>query len=169
MSVRSWLFVPGDSAKKLGKAAGTGADVVILDLEDSVAGENKAAARAMTGEWLAAHREQVTGGKRMGRWVRINALDSRLWRDDLLAVLPGGPDGIMLPKSAGPESLQQLSAAGLIGPQLQVFSGVVERGFVVVARDPDKGLVDHRKTAAGGFNQHDEVGAGGHQVRQHRF
>ena len=110
MSVRSWLFVPGDSAKKLGKAAGTGADVVILDLEDSVAGENKAAARAMTGEWLAAHREQVTGGKRMGRWVRINALDSRLWRDDLLAVLPGGPDGIMLPKSAGPESLQQLSA-----------------------------------------------------------
>ena len=110
MSVRSWLFVPGDSEKKLSKAAGTGADVVILDLEDSVAAENKARAREMAGEWLAAHREQVTGGKRMGHWVRINALDSRQWRDDLLAVMPGAPDGIMLPKSAGPESVQQLAA-----------------------------------------------------------
>ena len=63
MSVRSWLFVPGDSEKKLSKAAGTGADVVILDLEDSVAAENKARAREMAGEWLAAHREQVTGGR----------------------------------------------------------------------------------------------------------
>ena len=110
MPVRSWLFVPGDSEKKLGKAIGTGADMLILDLEDSVAAENKAAAREMTGAWLAAHREQVTGGKRIGRWVRINALDSRQWREDLLAVLPGAPDGIMLPKSAGPESVQQLSA-----------------------------------------------------------
>ncbi|MFM5893912.1 MAG: aldolase/citrate lyase family protein, partial [Novosphingobium sp.] len=49
MPVRSWLFVPGDSEKKLGKAAATGADVLILDLEDSVAPENKAAARAMAG------------------------------------------------------------------------------------------------------------------------
>ncbi len=110
MPVRSWLFVPGDSEKKLGKAAATGADVLILDLEDSVAHENKAAARAMSGQWLAAHRQQGTDGKRQGRWVRINALDSRMWREDLLAVLPGGPDGIMLPKSAGPESVQQLAA-----------------------------------------------------------
>ena len=110
MAVRSWLFVPGDSEKKLAKAASTGADVLILDLEDSVAGSNKAAARAMTASWLTAHRSQVTDGKRPGRWVRINALDSRLWREDLQAVLPGGPDGIMLPKSAGPASIQQLSA-----------------------------------------------------------
>ncbi|MCC6926328.1 CoA ester lyase [Novosphingobium sp.] len=110
MSVRSWLFVPGDSEKKLSKAMGTGADVLILDLEDSVAHENKARARQMTGEWLAAHRQQVAGGKRPGRWVRINALDSRMWREDLMAVMPGAPDGIMLPKSAGPESVQQLSA-----------------------------------------------------------
>lgn len=110
MPVRSWLFVPGDSEKKLSKAAATGADVLILDLEDSVAYENKAAARAMTGSWLAAHRNRVTDGKRQGRWVRINALDSRMWREDLIAVMPGAPDGIMLPKSAGPESIQQLSA-----------------------------------------------------------
>ena len=110
MSVRSWLFVPGDSEKKLGKAVATGADMLILDLEDSVAAENKAAARDMAGQCLAAHRQQVTGGKRQGRWVRINALDTSEWRDDLRAVMPGGPDGIMLPKSAGPESVQQLSA-----------------------------------------------------------
>ena len=110
MPQRSWLFVPGDSEKKLGKALATGADVLILDLEDSVAAENKPAARELVGTWLAAHRDHGTGGKRIGRWVRINTLDSRLWRDDLLAVLPGAPDGIMLPKSAGPESVQQLSA-----------------------------------------------------------
>jgi len=110
MPVRSWLFVPGDSDKKLSKAAATGADVLILDLEDSVTEDNKARAREMTAAWLKAHRSQVTDGRRQGRWVRINALDSRMWRDDLQAVMAGGPDGIMLPKSAGPESVQQLSA-----------------------------------------------------------
>lgn len=110
MALRSWLFVPGDSEKKLSKAAATGADAIILDLEDSVAYPNKQRARELTAAWLGSHRAQVTGGKRLGRWVRINALDSRLWRDDLVAVLPGAPDGIMLPKSAGPESVQQLAA-----------------------------------------------------------
>ncbi|MFM5917031.1 MAG: HpcH/HpaI aldolase/citrate lyase family protein [Novosphingobium sp.] len=110
MPVRSWLFVPGDSEKKLGKAAATGADILILDLEDSVAQENKANARVMAGQWLAAHRTSVTHGQRQGRWVRINALDTGEWREDLRAVMPGGPDGIMLPKSAGPESVQQVAA-----------------------------------------------------------
>lgn len=109
MAVRSWLFVPGDSEKKLGKVAASGTDVVIVDLEDSVTPDNKARARDLAREWLQAHRQQVTGRK-FGRWVRINALDSRMWRDDLIAVLPGAPDGIMLPKSAGPESVQALGA-----------------------------------------------------------
>ena len=110
MALRSWLFVPGDSEKKLSKAAATGADVIILDLEDSVAHANKAQARDLVVAWLGAHRAHVTGGKRQGRWVRINALDSRLWRDDLIAVLRGAPDGIMLPKAMGPESVVQLAA-----------------------------------------------------------
>lgn len=109
MLMRSWLFVPGDSEKKLGKAAATGADVIIVDLEDSVAHANKVAARNLARDWLIAHRQQPTGRK-FGRWVRINALDSRQWRDDLIGVLPGAPDGIMLPKSAGPESVQALGA-----------------------------------------------------------
>jgi citrate lyase subunit beta / citryl-CoA lyase len=110
MAVRSWLFVPGDSEKKLSKAAATGADAIILDLEDSVAPSGKERARELARGWLGVHREQVIGGKKLGRWVRINALDSRLWRDDLLAVLPGAPDGIMLPKSMGPDSVTQLAA-----------------------------------------------------------
>ena len=110
MALRSWLFVPGDSEKKLSKAAATGADVIILDLEDSVAPANKAQARDLVVAWLGTHRAQVTGGKRQGRWVRINALDSRLWRDDLIAVLRGAPDGIMLPKAMGPESVVQIAA-----------------------------------------------------------
>ncbi len=115
MAQRSWLFVPGDSDKKLGKAAETGADVIIVDLEDSIAITNKNAARTKTRDWLVAHRRQVIElrdqSRRQGRWVRINAFDSgELWRDDLAAVMAGAPDGIMLPKSAGPESVQQLAA-----------------------------------------------------------
>jgi len=110
MALRSWLFVPGDSEKKLGKAVGAGADAIIVDLEDSVTSENKALARELGCGWLAAHRTQLTQDRRISRWVRINALDSRMWRDDLVAVMPGAPDGVMLPKSAGPESVQQLAA-----------------------------------------------------------
>lgn len=109
MAMRSWLFVPGDSEKKLGKAAATGADVIIVDLEDSVVPANKPLARELARDWLAANRQQATDRK-FGRWVRINALDSHMWREDLLAVLPGAPDGIMLPKSAGPEAVQALGA-----------------------------------------------------------
>ena len=110
MAIRSWLFVPGDSEKKLAKTAATGADVIIVDLEDSVAPANKDRARVMAFEWLKLHRQQLVQDRRQGRWVRINALDTRQWRDDLIAVLPGAPDGIMLPKSAGPEAVQQLGA-----------------------------------------------------------
>lgn len=105
MAMRSWLFVPGDSEKKLAKVAACGADVVIVDLEDAVAPQAKAFARPLACEWLRTNRE---GGSQ--RWVRINALDTLLWRQDLAAVMPGAPDGIMVPKAAGPEQLQPLAA-----------------------------------------------------------
>jgi citrate lyase subunit beta/citryl-CoA lyase len=110
MAIRSWLFVPGDSEKKLAKTTATGADVIIVDLEDSVAPANKAGARALALEWLQLHRQQLVQDRKQARWVRINALDTPYWREDLIAVLPGAPDGIMLPKSAGPEAVQQLGA-----------------------------------------------------------
>ncbi|MXP41832.1 CoA ester lyase [Altererythrobacter soli] len=105
MPMRSWLFVPGDSEKKLGKVAECGADVVIVDLEDAVAPQAKAAARPLACEWLAGNRASASR-----RWVRINALDTALWREDLAAVMPGAPDGIMVPKASGPDQLQALAA-----------------------------------------------------------
>jgi citrate lyase subunit beta / citryl-CoA lyase len=110
MHMRSWLLVPGDSDKKLARAATAGADVVVVDLEDTVAFPMKAAAREMACEWLQLQRNQSVDGRKFSRWVRINALDTRMWRDDLLAVMPGAPDGIVLPRSVGPESVQQLGA-----------------------------------------------------------
>jgi citrate lyase subunit beta/citryl-CoA lyase len=86
---RSFLFVPGDSARKLEKAGAVGADALIVDLEDAVAPESKAAARQMAAEYLQG---------RGDAWVRINPVDSDLWEADLDAVLPSRPAGIILPK-----------------------------------------------------------------------
>ncbi|MFZ3581498.1 HpcH/HpaI aldolase/citrate lyase family protein [Loktanella sp. DJP18] len=88
---RSYLFVPGDSARKQDKARGTGADALILDLEDSVAPENKDAARRLTADWLATPAP-------MARFVRINALSTGRTDEDIAATAPGRPDGYVLPK-----------------------------------------------------------------------
>ena len=85
--IRSFLFIPGDSEKKLGKADSTGADALILDLEDSVAPPNKARAREMVTAFLMARpREQRTSQL----WVRVNPLDTDLLLGDLAAVVAGG-------------------------------------------------------------------------------
>jgi citrate lyase subunit beta / citryl-CoA lyase len=110
MPMRSWLFAPGDSEKKLAKLPETGADVVILDLEDAVATEAKPNARELTRRWLEAHRTQVVQGERQQHWVRINALDTPDWKEDLVAAMSGAPDGIMIPKATGPEVLPNLAA-----------------------------------------------------------
>jgi citrate lyase subunit beta/citryl-CoA lyase len=106
---RSWLFVPGDSEKKLLKTPETGAHALIVDLEDAVASSAKVTARRMTREWLEAHKRQITMRKQ-ARWVRINAVDTGLWREDLAAVMAGAPEGIMLPKAEGPEQIRQVAA-----------------------------------------------------------
>ncbi len=110
MTPRSWLFVPGDSDNKLDKAGGAGADAIIIDLEDSVAPANKPEAREKAREWLIVHRQQLVADRNFSRWVRINALDTPFWRDDLIAVMHGAPAGIMLPKALGPAAVTQLAA-----------------------------------------------------------
>jgi citrate lyase subunit beta / citryl-CoA lyase len=110
MGLRSWLIVPADSEAKLIKAPEVGADVVVLDLASSVAPDAKNRARELAAGWLRRHGQQVTAERRFARWVRINPLDSRMSRDDLIAVLPSAPDGIMLPRASGPEAVQQLAA-----------------------------------------------------------
>lgn len=110
MNYRSWLVVAGSSEKKLGRAIGSGADAIIVDLDESVPLELKPEARRLAGEWLAAHRETVLE-RRMARWVRINAIGAdRLWREDIEAIMPFAPDGIILPKAASPEAVSQLAA-----------------------------------------------------------
>jgi len=110
MAMRSWLFVPGDSERKLAKAAQSSADVVIIDLEDAVRENAKPQARAMARNWLIANREQIVEASGQAHWVRINALDTPHWREDLAVVMEGKPAGIMLPKASGPEQVQQLGA-----------------------------------------------------------
>lgn len=110
MPPRSWLFVPGDSEKKLGKAMTTGAHAVIVDLEDAVAPAAKPQARVLARDWLAIHRQHVTENRPVARWVRINAIDTGMWREDLQGVMAGAPDGVMLPKCEGPDQVRMLAA-----------------------------------------------------------
>jgi len=91
--MRSMLFVPADSERKLSKGLESGADALILDLEDSVAAANRPTARRLARQFLEAH-----GSDRILRYVRINPLASGLALDDLAATVGGRPDGILLPK-----------------------------------------------------------------------
>ncbi len=104
--LRSLLFIPGDSEKKLAKVDGCGADAVILDLEDAVAPANKPAARRLVAEFLAARPRE---GRSPRIWVRVNPFDTGLTLEDLAAVAGGAPDGIMQPKTDGPADVARLS------------------------------------------------------------
>jgi citrate lyase subunit beta/citryl-CoA lyase len=105
-TLRSMLFVPGDSPKKLGKGDASGADALILDLEDSVAPSQKARARALVPAYMA---ERPRGTRSSQLWVRINPLDTEYALPDLAAVVAADPDGIMIPKADGPIEVQRLS------------------------------------------------------------
>jgi citrate lyase subunit beta/citryl-CoA lyase len=105
--MRSLLFVPGDSPRKLDKAVESGADVLLLDLEDSVALDAKPAARTATAEFLRRTRD-IPGRPRL--YVRVNALGSGLVDADLDAVMAAGPDGILLPKAVGGRDVTHLDA-----------------------------------------------------------
>ena len=105
MKLRSWLFIPGDSDKKLAKADATGADALILDLEDSVASANKPLARQKVRAFLD---ERPAARRTSQLWVRINPLDDAALVD-LAAVVGGAPEGIMLPKIDGPTDVLRLS------------------------------------------------------------
>src|ERR1700759_5351164 len=101
--MRSFLFVPGDSVRKFESAKKTAADALILDLEDSIAPEGKVAARSITLKML----EQRNPVQKL--YIRVNALDTNLTLGDLAAVMPGRPDGIVLPKCAGAADVNKLS------------------------------------------------------------
>jgi citrate lyase subunit beta / citryl-CoA lyase len=103
--LRSLLFVPGDSDRKQAKAIDTGADALILDLEDSVTAAQLPAARERVCELLKSHPDR----SRQQLWVRVNALSSGILLQDLAAVFAGSPDGIVLPKISSPAELAEVA------------------------------------------------------------
>lgn len=102
--MRSWLFAPGDSLKKMTKASESAADIALLDLEDAVMPDNKPLARKMVRDFLAEREDKHR------IWVRINPLSSGLAEHDLDAIIEAAPGGIMLPKAEGGHDVEALHA-----------------------------------------------------------
>jgi citrate lyase subunit beta/citryl-CoA lyase len=140
MSLRSLLFVPADRPERFPKAAASGADALILDLEDSVAPEKKEAGRAAVSEWLAGDRGGVAS------FVRVNPLDGGMAEADLSAVLPGRPDGIVLPKAEGAASVDVLHSMlrGMTLPILPIATetpaAIFQLGSYMAVREKIAGL-----------------------------
>ena len=123
LKMRSWLFAPGDSEKKMTKAMESAADIALYDLEDAVTTENKPLARTMVHDFLMANPAQ-----RARLWVRINPLDGPHTLTDLAAIMPARPGGIMLPKAYGRADVETLDH---YLSALEVANGI-ERGSTPV-------------------------------------
>jgi citrate lyase subunit beta / citryl-CoA lyase len=134
--LRSLLFVPGDSERKQAKAASSGADALILDLEDSVDAAQLPAARARVREFLRA-----AGGAAQGLapelWVRVNSLSSGKLIDDLVAIIGGKPAGVVLPKVS---SVREVAEVGHYLSALEAREGIsmgATRLLVIATETPN--------------------------------
>jgi citrate lyase subunit beta / citryl-CoA lyase len=133
--LRSWLFVPGDSERKQTRALQSAADVIILDLEDSVAPAQLPAARRRVAEVLGAARS--AGGPQ--RWVRINPPGGALMSEDLTAVFAQAvPAGLVLPKISSPEEI--VTVADLL-TTLERGRDAVPARLLVIATETARGLL----------------------------
>ena len=126
--MRSWLFAPGDSEKKMGKAIASEVDIALLDLEDSVVPERKAEARTMVADAIASAPDRARV------WVRVNPLSGEWTEADLDAIVAAGPGGVFLPKAEGGHDVERLDAmlserekaAGLAPGSIRVAALVTE-------------------------------------------
>ncbi len=125
LPMRSWLFAPGDSEKKMAKAADSAADIALFDLEDAVATENKPVARDMVAAMVASGQD---GRARL--WVRVNPLDGPWTLQDLAAIMPARPGGIMLPKARGRRDVELLDH---YLSALEVANGIEQGSTPVIA------------------------------------
>lgn len=136
MAMRSLLFVPADSDRKIAKAMTTDADALILDLEDAVAPSNKDVARRIAASVLSQPERANVG-------VRVNAIDTPWYLDDLVAIALLRPDFIMLPKCDGPHDIAQLghhldlleAQAGIEADSIGILPLVTESAAAVLQRD----------------------------------
>jgi citrate lyase subunit beta/citryl-CoA lyase len=135
-ALRSLLFVPGDSERKQAKAVVSGADALILDLEDSVAATQLPAARLQVRKFLGA----PLGAEIPQRWVRVNSLASGVLLDDLVAVMGGRPDGVVLPKVS---SVREVAEVGHYLAALEAKEGYVvgSTRLLVIATETPKALL----------------------------
>lgn len=128
----TWLYVPGDRPEVVAKALRSGADVVLVDLEDAVAPDRKALAREATAELLTrTHQVPVH--------VRINALDGPLAEDDLRAVagLPGLA-GLRLPKVNSPQEVRRVAATTGDTPLYALLESAlgIEQAYAIARAHP---------------------------------
>jgi citrate lyase subunit beta/citryl-CoA lyase len=130
--MRSLLFVPGDSERKLEKGFSAGADVVIIDFEDSVSPENKPLARRLAPDIIRAKRG---GGPLV--YVRVNDLSTGLTDDDLVAIVPAQPHGIILPKSAGGADVQHLATKLRVA---EIENGLSDGGIKIIPIVTETGI-----------------------------
>ena len=129
--MRSLLFVPADGGSKLDKAMASGADGVIIDLEDSIAAESKESARKLALDFLKSAQSRKDRPQLL---VRINGLDTGMTDADLDAVVPGKPDAVVLPKAEGGATVIHLDAkltvrealAGLPEGEIKILAQTVE-------------------------------------------
>lgn len=135
--MRSLLFVPGDSERKLLKSLESGADVLIIDLEDSVAPDRKEAAREIAADFIRENKSRTNSKI----YVRVNDLATSLTDADLAAVIAGQPNGVMLPKANGGPDVTHLSVklrvaeakAGVPDGSTQVVAIITETAAGILA------------------------------------
>jgi len=148
-ALRSWLFVPGDSERKMARALATGADTLILDLEDSVDPAQLPQARTQVRELLRSRSE----GSAPQLWVRVNAPRGPVWREDLAAVFGAAqsrrntgdgaaraPDGIVLPKVSAPGEVVEV-ADYLTALEAERGLSRGATGLLVIATETPRGLL----------------------------
>lgn len=140
MAVRSPLFTPANHARRVEKALAGAADGVILDLEDAVATAEKGAARHGAASVLAGIRPKPV-------FVRVNALGTPFCYDDLLAVAPGAPDAIVLPKA---ESLSDIRTVDWLLHQLEARHGLPSGGIALLPILETAEGIAHAREIAGG-------------------
>lgn len=129
MFARSFLFVPGTRPERFEKALSSGADAVILDLEDAVCVEEKDEAREAISTWLSPEHPA---------YVRVNGASTEWFRDDLDAIVRPGLCGILLPKAEEPDQISEaaslLTEEATIVPILETGLGIWDARSLAAAR-----------------------------------
>lgn len=132
--LRAWLFVPADRPDRYAKALASGADAVIIDLEDAVAPDAKPTARAALFDWLREPRPVADGGTAV--WVRINSVETPWFDDDLAVATLPGVAGIVLPKAESDTPIASVAAAGAraVMPLIESAAGFDQLRSIARAR-----------------------------------